>query len=238
MKIAIFDFDGTLFPLETIPFFIKQYPKLGYSRWQQIKMMVGLVPEFLSYKLAKNPDKEKFRHKAVYQFLSMFQGLTEEEVHEFFLKNVETVRSLLDPEVLSEVQHCQDEGYHTVLLSGCFDMLLIPLAKYYNFDEVIGTSLVFSQYKDQQPRMQSSAPITIISGDQKVAAAKSIGKGGQVDWPSSVAYADSYYDAPVLRLVGHKVAVNPDRKLMTIAQENDWKIMLTTKGQAKVKYSE
>ena len=238
MKIAIFDFDGTLFPVETIPFLIKQYPKLGYSRVKQIKMLFGLIPELLSYKLSKNPDKEKFRHRAVYLFLSMFEGMTEDEVHEFFLKNVETVKTLLDPEVLSEVKKCHDKGYHTVLLSGCFNMMLNPLAKDYDFDEVIGTALIFSQYKDQQPRMQSKLPIVIISGEQKVTAARSINKGSEVDWQSSVAYADSYYDEPILRLVGHKVAVNPDQRLTAIAKENDWRILLTTKGQAKVNYSE
>jgi len=238
MKVAIFDFDGTLFPVETIPFLIKQYPKLGYSRLKQVKMFLGLIPELLAYKLSRKADKEKFRHRAVYLFLSMFDGMTEDEVDEFFLKNVTRVQELLDPEVLSEVKRCQDEGYHTVLLSGCFDMLLKPLGAYYHFDEVIGTSLIFQPLEDGQPRMSSKVPIAIISGDQKVSAAKTIGQGAEVDWGASIAYADSYYDAPVLGLVGHKVAVNPDQRLRTIAQERDWQLLITTHGQAKVNYSD
>ena len=237
MKVAIFDFDGTLFPVETIPFLIKQYPKLGYSRWKQVKMMMGLIPELVKYKVSKNGDKEKFRHKAVYLFLSMFEGMTEDQVRLFFQKNVATVKSLLDPEVLMEVTRRQEAGYHTVLLSGCFDMLLKPLADHYKFDEVIGTELIFVKHQDQL-RMKSSTPIKVISGHNKVDAAKSIGQGHHIDWSASVAYADSYYDEPVLELVGHKIAVNPDQKLTAIAEKKAWTVMITDKGMAKVKYSE
>lgn len=237
MKVALFDFDGTLFPHETIPFLIKQFPKLGYPRRKQWWMMARLVPDLLKYKLSKNPDKEAFRHQAVYRFLSMFEGMTQEAVDGFFVANVPTVLSLLDPELVAEVVKCHSEGYHTVLLSGCFDMLLNPLAKHLDIDEVIGTSLVFTKYKDDQLRMKSSAPITIISGEDKMTAARTLAREKQVDWSASKAYADSYYDAPMLALVGHKHAVNPDVKLEAIAKREGWDILRTDKGRAKVNYS-
>lgn len=238
MKVAIFDFDGTLFPHETIPFLIRQFPKLGYPRHKQLLMMARLVPDLLAYKLSKHPDKEAFRHQAVYRFLSMFEGMTQEAVDGFFAKNVAKVLSLLDPVIIAEVTKCKEEGYHTVLLSGCFEMLLNPLAQYLDIDEVIGTSLVFTKYKDDQHRMKSSAPITIISGDDKMAAARNLASQKDLDWEASAAYADSYYDAPMLSLVGHKHAVNPDKKLEQIAKREGWEILLTDHGQAKVKYSD
>lgn len=238
MKIALFDFDGTLFPHETIPFLIKQYTKLGYPRVKQVLMMMKILPDIVVYKTSKNPDKEVFRHKAVYKFLSMFEGMTEVEVTEFFEKNVPTVLSLLDPDIMAEVSKRKREGYHTVLLSGCFDLLLKPLATHLDIDEVIGTSLVFSKYKDDQNRMKSDEPILIISGDAKLSAAKGLNNQEQVDWQASVAYADSYYDEPVLALVGHKYAVNPDQKLAEIAKREGWEILVTACGEAKVTYSE
>ena len=238
MKVAIFDFDGTLFPHETIPFLIKQFPKLGYPRHKQVMMILKLLPEVVTYRLAKNPDKEAFRHKAVYRFLSMFNGMSEEAVATFFSENVTSVLELLDPEIMAEIRHRKKDGYHTVLLSGCFEMLLKPLAQHLDVDQVIGTALVFTQDHNHQSIMKASSPITIISGDEKMTAARALNNQEQVDWAASAAYADSYYDSPMLELVGHKVAVNPDRKLTDIAKSKGWEILITEKGQAKVNYSD
>ncbi|MBW3602272.1 MAG: HAD-IB family hydrolase [Actinobacteria bacterium] len=39
------------------------------------------------------------------------------------------------------------------------------------------------------------------------------------------AYADSASDVPILQLVGHPVAVNPDRSLMTLAHRRGWPVV-------------
>jgi len=44
------------------------------------------------------------------------------------------------------------------------------------------------------------------------------------DLEESKAYADSGYDSPILFLVGHPIAVNPDEQLLEIARKNNWKI--------------
>ena len=41
---------------------------------------------------------------------------------------------------------------------------------------------------------------------------------------ASTAYSDSHTDLPFLEVVGHPVAVNPDRRLRRIAQERGWPI--------------
>ena len=237
MKVAIFDFDGTLFPVETIPFLIKQYVKLGHSRFKQVKMMATLLVDLAIYKSGIKPDKELFRHKAVYKFLSLFDGMSKEEVHYFFKQNVEIVSQLLDEEIIAEVNRRKEEGYHTVLLSGCFDMLLIPLGKALGFDEIVGTKLIFSEISNNRAVMNSKNPIHIVSGENKLKAAKALGLGGDIDWKASVGYADSSYDQPMLELVGEKVAVNPDQQLEKIATEKNWTILVTQKGLEKVKYS-
>lgn len=43
-----------------------------------------------------------------------------------------------------------------------------------------------------------------------------------MDLAHSYAYADSTADLPLLSLVGHPVAVNPDEQLSTVAAERDW----------------
>src|SRR5256884_7965017 len=45
-----------------------------------------------------------------------------------------------------------------------------------------------------------------------------------IDLASSYAYSDSITDLPMLELVGHPVAVNPDRDLRREAEKRGWQI--------------
>lgn len=51
MKLAIFDFDGTLFPNQTIPYLMKRYVKLGYSKIRYSVFLGKLFIAFIKYKL-------------------------------------------------------------------------------------------------------------------------------------------------------------------------------------------
>ena len=46
-----------------------------------------------------------------------------------------------------------------------------------------------------------------------------------IDLAASWAYSDSESDLPMLRLVGHPVAVNPDAELAKVAREEGWEIL-------------
>ena len=51
MKLAIFDFDGTLFPLDTIPFLMRQWGVQKYPRHRLVTLYVSLAGLFVRYKL-------------------------------------------------------------------------------------------------------------------------------------------------------------------------------------------
>ena len=46
-----------------------------------------------------------------------------------------------------------------------------------------------------------------------------------IDLAASYAYSDSESDLPMLRLVGHPVAVNPDGELGRVAAAEGWEIL-------------
>jgi hypothetical protein len=48
------------------------------------------------------------------------------------------------------------------------------------------------------------------------------------DLSASFAYSDSETDAPMLEVVGHPFAVNPDKTLRRLAEENGWPILTFT----------
>src|SRR5260370_35628858 len=45
-----------------------------------------------------------------------------------------------------------------------------------------------------------------------------------IDLEASYAYSDSVTDEPMLRVVGHPVAVNPDKELGRLARAEDWEV--------------
>lgn len=222
IKLAIFDFDGTLFTQETIPFLIKQYRKLGYPRLRQYKIICKLIILLLKYKTSKKLTKEIFRGKATIIFLELFKGYSREEVKTFFEKNINEIVLHTNLNVVSEIEILKNKGYKTILLSGCFTEVLKELIKRWNIDVYLGTELM---YLKDNSEIDYNHKIKIISGDNKVTKLLEYTKDMDINWKDSYAFGDSFYDLGVLNMVGIPVAVRPDDKLLDVAKEKKWRII-------------
>lgn len=64
-----------------------------------------------------------------------------------------------------------------------------------------------------------------LHGKAKRKAAKKLAKERGISLRRSWAYSDSHNDLPLLSLVGHAVAVNPDKILCRHAEAAGWKVM-------------
>ena len=63
-----------------------------------------------------------------------------------------------------------------------------------------------------------------LHGPAKAEAILALAEREGLDLSRCAAYSDSANDVPMLSLVGHPVAVNPDHELKRIARENGWEI--------------
>lgn len=63
MKLAVFDFDKTLFPKDTIPYLMKQWYKLDYPKTKIIKVYMKLLPAFIVYKLSIGGTKTNAKQR-------------------------------------------------------------------------------------------------------------------------------------------------------------------------------
>ncbi len=61
-------------------------------------------------------------------------------------------------------------------------------------------------------------------GPFKAAGILELAEREGIDLAESFAYSDSHSDAPMLEMVGHPVAVNPDRLLSHLARTRGWEI--------------
>ncbi len=223
MKVAIVDFDGTLFLGETIPFLLKFYqrqrPK-SYSRLRLIWLYLKLLSILLSYKLniGKYKDKERFRARATQLFLGLFHGCASSELIDFFHGAAREMTASLNHPLMEELSDLKAKGYYVLMLSGCFDTLLYEFDFQQLFDKYLCTSLTLD------PLFNANQPLEIVSGNQKEKALNAWLQGHEVNWLYSRAYADSYYDMPILTRVGIPVVVRPDKALLRMASANQWRI--------------
>ncbi|WP_378097498.1 HAD-IB family hydrolase [Cellulomonas sp. T2.31MG-18] len=64
----------------------------------------------------------------------------------------------------------------------------------------------------------------LLHGEAKAAAVRALAEREGIDLASSYAYGDSAHDVPILSLVGHPFAINPDRRLRRHAAEVGWPV--------------
>lgn len=64
----------------------------------------------------------------------------------------------------------------------------------------------------------------ILHGPAKALAVRDIAEAESLDLNRCWAYSDSHNDIPLLGMVGHPVAINPDSKLRRHARDNNWPV--------------
>lgn len=63
-----------------------------------------------------------------------------------------------------------------------------------------------------------------LHGPAKAEAVRALAAAEELDLDRCAAYSDSHNDIPMLSLVGHPYAINPDTKLRKHAREHDWRL--------------
>jgi HAD superfamily hydrolase (TIGR01490 family) len=75
----------------------------------------------------------------------------------------------------------------------------------------------------------------LLHGPAKAQAVRAVTGRYGLDLASCFAYSDSFNDLPMLSLVGHPCAVNPDRRLREYAQDHDWQVRDYRSGRRAVR---
>jgi len=223
MKLAVFDFDGTLFPKDTLPFLLKQWHAQKMSRRRFVVTCAAVGGMYMRYKLGlyTGMSREIIRRKAMQRFTPIFHRMTKTDVDAFFERSAGLILNQLNTDVVTEMKKAKAEGFHTVLLSGGYQRLMDFVGASLGFDTVIGTAL---HYKDD--RVDARQTLDIVCGDDKASHLRDTFDAAEVDWKASIAYADSLSDLSILNLVGIPVAVNPDPELKTEAEQAGWRLLI------------
>lgn len=219
MKVAIFDFDGTLYKKETYKLMMEHLKNHPIYNDRYKNFLLRMLPSYLGAKIYLYP-KKKMRHKAMQHYINTFKDLPEKDILAYFQEIADKFTQDYNEEVLRLLQEHVENKDLVMLVSGAYEQLLIQATKQFSFDYIIGTKIPF-----KNNRLDLQQPIYHIQGERKTEAIFEALKNKTIDWENSFAYADSFSDLPVFKLVGNPIAVDPDEKLRQYAIENGWKIL-------------
>jgi HAD superfamily hydrolase (TIGR01490 family) len=124
------------------------------------------------------------------------------------------------PQMLDVAWRHQDAGRPVYIVTAASQEIAELLARVLVFDGGIGAR---SEIRDGVYTGRPEGPFTYREG--KAEAIRQVAAGEGIDLAESYAYSDSESDLPMLRAVGHPVAVNPDAELARVAREEGWEIM-------------
>jgi HAD superfamily hydrolase (TIGR01490 family) len=125
------------------------------------------------------------------------------------------------PRMLTLAYEHQDAGRRVYIFTAASQELAEMLAHVLTFDGGIG-----SQFSAVEDGFYTGEPTGLfIYGADKARAIKRLADREGIDLGQSFAYSDSSSDLPMLRAVGHPVAVNPDKELLSEARENGWEVL-------------
>jgi HAD superfamily hydrolase (TIGR01490 family) len=126
----------------------------------------------------------------------------------------------LYPRMLEVAYTHQDEGRPIFICTAAAQEMAELMAMVLTFDGAVGS---VAEVVDGVYTGREGGPFNYREG--KAQAIRELAEREGIDLSESYAYSDSESDLPMLRLVGHPVAVNPDKTLARVAREEEWEIM-------------
>jgi HAD superfamily hydrolase (TIGR01490 family) len=127
----------------------------------------------------------------------------------------------LYPRMLAIAQDHQDAGRRVYLVTAAAHELAEKLAQVMGFDGAVGSHL--SEVQDGCYTGRATG--RFLYREAKAAAVREIAERDRLDLAECYAYSDSASDLPMLELVGHPVAVNPDIELAGLARRHGWEVI-------------
>jgi HAD superfamily hydrolase (TIGR01490 family) len=126
----------------------------------------------------------------------------------------------LYPRMLEVAYEHQDAGRPVYIVTAATQGTADMLAHVLFFDGAAGSKL---EERDGLYTGRFDGPFCY--GEGKPVRMRELAAERGIDLSESWAYSDSASDLPMLRAVGHPVAVNPDAELAQVAREEGWDVM-------------
>jgi HAD superfamily hydrolase (TIGR01490 family) len=128
------------------------------------------------------------------------------------------LKTHITPRAVELIQIHRQQGHRVALISASTQFAVQPVA------EQLGIDFICSQLVIVDDRMTGDVVDPPCYSEGKITWAQRYADEHHAALSDAYFYTDSYSDQPLLDLVGHPIAVNPDTRLKKLAQKRGWPI--------------
>ncbi len=216
MKAAFFDLDKTVIAKSSLGALGPEFHARGLIRRSTLLRGLGQNLWFLWFGADQN-KMEKIREN----IMKLTAGWDRDEVRQLVTETLnEIIEPLIYAEALEIIEHHMAEGDEVWIVSSSPVEVVEPFANLLGITGAIGSRAAIDEHNRYTGTLEFYA-----QGTNKALAIHDIATERGIDLAASSAYSDSETDEPMLEIVGHPYAVNPDKNLARIAHERGWPIL-------------
>ncbi len=213
MAACYFDVDGTLVGSNLVQ------PTLYYLANQGTPLQSALRLGRALVGAPRMAVAELFDRRTFNELLfSTYAGMSEDRLE---LLGEDAFRNVMLPTLYSSAKGLVEKslaaGHEVVFVSGALECIIRHLARHLGATQVIANRL---EMKDGIATGKLLRPV--VAGPEKARIVRDHARSKGFDLDECFAFSDSYSDVPMLSVVGHPAAVNPDKRLAMLAKAYSW----------------
>jgi len=218
MKLALFDLDHTLIPIDSDYEWGVFTTALG---WNDAAEFSHRNEAFYAQYKAGTLDIHEYIRFAT-RALCLHGAIQSEATHALFMRDV--VQKVIKPQAIDLVRKHQAAGDAVIIVTATNEFVTRAIAQTFGVADLMAVNLA----RDPQTGWFNGEILGTPSfREGKVTRVQEWLAERQLGWDDveSTFYSDSINDLPLLSHVAHPVATNPDARLRAIAKERGWRIL-------------
>jgi HAD superfamily hydrolase (TIGR01490 family) len=220
-RAAFFDVDGTLVRTNIVhafAFYAMNQGSIFGTAWRTARTLAS-VP---LYWAIDKVDRKTFNEV----FYRSYEGISEDRLVVLARELFEAVlRPAIHPGTPRLLEQARRAGCRIVLVTGALDFTMRELTEHLGADDLIANRMHFVEGV-----ATGRVVPPIVEGAHKALIIREYCVRHGLALDDSHAYSDSFSDYPMLAVVGHPAAVNPDLRLRNVARAYEWPILDTTQA--------
>jgi HAD superfamily hydrolase (TIGR01490 family) len=214
---AFFDLDRTLIAgASVLPLGMEAW-RQGFASNREMLSWVRDAITFMAFGDKGDTSSDEVRNA----FLMRIAGASVDSLHELEAVVTPKLVARVRPESRSLVAMHHEQERDTWIVSASPQPIVEPLAAALGMTGAIGTR---GEIADGHYTGKLDGPF--VYGAGKAEAIEKLASERGYDLALCYAYSDSISDLPMMRLVGHPVAVNPDSELGAVAAQRGWPVVI------------
>jgi len=220
-KLALFDLDHTLLPLDSDHAWGNFMTARGWTNGEEYQKQNNF---FYAQYQAGNLDLHAYVRFSTAAICRQGETLSM-AAHSDFMQTV--VQPAIQPQALELVQHHQRAGEQVIIVTATNSFVTRPIAHAFGVEELIAVELERDSKPDGPGWFTGGIAGVPSFREGKVTRVGQWLQARGLDWDNvhSTFYSDSINDLALLEKATVPVATNPDQRLRAIAQERGWRIL-------------